>query len=357
MLKAKRLFIVSAMLCGVIIIGLVLYQGNSPQVKSVQAQDHTPVATEEPSNADAPPYFDGERALEFAAMQVDFGVRPVGSEALTKTGDAIIAALETAGWEVVTQEFPYDANGQIYPVRNIIAKRGNGPITMLASHYDTRMIADNDPDPLLQGDPVLGANDAASSAAVLLEMAEAINDHYEITENNQIWLVFFDAEDNGRIPGWDWIQGSRYMAAHLDEFGVMPEDFNLMILFDMVGEADTDREYIGFNMETEKVGQKFYYESNSFRNAPEQTAAIWQTANDLGFADQFAPETRYNLIDDHMPFVELGIPAVDIIDFDYPYWHTTSDTLDKLSATSLDRVGSVVEMYLLQTGVLQVKPE
>ncbi|CAG0996311.1 partial Aminopeptidase YwaD, partial [Anaerolineae bacterium] len=215
----------------------------------------------------------------------------------------------------------------------------------------------NDPDPLLQGDPVLGANDAASSASVLLEMAEMVNDHYEITENNQIWLVFFDAEDNGRIPGWDWILGSRYMATHLDQLGVTPEDFNLMILFDMVGEADIDREYIGLDMVTEKVGQKFYYERNSINNAPEYTAALWQLAAELGFADQFVAEPRYTITDDHLPFIEQGIPAVDIIDFDYPYWHTTADTLDKLSAISLDRVGSVVEMYLLQTGVLQVKTQ
>ncbi len=355
MLKGTRLLVLMLVLCGLVMIGVVVLQNDSDTPQSVRAQDNTPIPTDE--TPEEPPYFDGERALEFAAMQVEFGPRPVGSEALTQTGDAIIEALETTGWEVVTQEFPYDANGQTYPVRNIIAKRGTGPITMLASHYDTRMIADNDPDPLLQGDPVLGANDAASSAAVLLEMAEMVNDHYEITENNQIWLVFFDAEDNGRIPGWDWILGSRYMATHLDQLGVTPEDFNLMILFDMVGEADTDREYIGFNMETQKVGQQFYYENNSLNNAPEQTETLWQIAAELGYEDHFIPQPRYTITDDHLPFIQQGIPAVDFIDFDYPYWHTTSDTLDKLSATSLDRVGSVVEIYLLQTGVLQVEAQ
>lgn len=355
MSQGKRLLVLVVFMCAIVMIGVVVLQNDSDNAQSVRAQDNTPVPTDEAG--EIPPYFDGERALEFAAMQVEFGPRPVGSEALTKTGDAIIEALEAAGWEVVTQEFPYDANGQTYPVRNIVAKRGTGPITMLASHYDTRMIADNDPDPLLQGDPVLGANDAASSTAVVLEMAEAINDHYEITENNQIWLVLFDAEDNGRIPGWDWILGSRYMATHLDQLGVTPEDFNLMILFDMVGEADTDREYIGFNMETQKVGQQFYYENNSLTNAPEQTEALWQIAAELGYEDHFIPQPRYTITDDHLPFIQQGIPAVDFIDFDYPYWHTTSDTLDKLSATSLDRVGSVAEMYLLRTGVLQVKTQ
>jgi glutaminyl-peptide cyclotransferase len=355
MSKSKRLLFVFLLACGMVAFAIVLRQINSDKSKSVRAQENTPVPTNEAG--EAPPYFDGERTLDLVEMQVDFGIRPVGSEALKLTGDAIIETLEAAGWEVITQEFEYDALGQIFPVRNIIAKRGEGPITMLASHYDTRMIADNDPDPLLHGDPVLGANDAGSSAGVVMQMAEMITEHYEVTENNQIWLVFFDAEDNGRIAGWDWIIGSRYMATHLDELGVTPEDFNLMILFDMVGEADTDREYIGFDLGSEKVGQKFYFEGHSASNTPEQTAAIWQVADELGYAEQFAPEVRYTLTDDHVPFMELGIPAVDIIDFDYPYWHTTADTLDKLSAVSLDRVGSVVEMYLNQTGVLQVKAD
>lgn len=355
MSKSKRLLFIFLLACMVVALAIVLRQADSNEPKSVRAQENTPVATDEVGNT--PPFFDGERSLEFVEMQIEFGIRPVGSEALKLTGDAMIETLEAAGWEVVTQEFEHDAQGQIFPVRNIIAKRGEGPITMLAAHYDTRMIADNDPDPLLHGDPVLGANDGGSGAGVLLEMAEMVNDHYEITENNQVWLVFFDAEDNGRIPGWDWIIGSRYMATHLDELGVAPEDFNLMILFDMVGEADTDREYIGFDLGSEKVGQRFYFEGNSTNHAPEQTAAIWQVANELGYAEQFVPQVRYTMIDDHMPFIEQGIPAVDIIDFDYPYWHTTADTLDKLSAVSLDRVGSVVEMYLNQTGVLQVKTD
>lgn len=351
MLKGIRLLVFATVLVSLVVIGIVTFQNNTDEEKSAEAQDNTPI----PSNE--APFFDGERALEFAAMQVEFGPRPAGSEALQQTGDAMIAALEAAGWEVVTQEFEHDALGIKVPVRNIIAKRGTGPITMLASHYDTRMVADNDPDPLLQGNPVMGANDAASSSAVVLEMAEMINDHYQITENNQIWLVFFDAEDNGRIPGWDWILGSRYMATHLDELGVTAQDFKLMILFDMVGEADTDREYIGFNMDTQKVGQVFYYENNSLRSAPEQVAALWQIASDLGFAENFVAEPRYTITDDHIPFIEQGIPAVDFIDFDYPYWHTAADTLDKLSATSLDRIGSVAEMYLLRTGVLEVKTQ
>ena len=322
MLKGTRLLVLAVVLCSLVMLGAVILQNDSDNAKSVQAQENTPTPE---ADSEVPPYFDGERALEFAAMQVDFGVRPVGSEALTKTGDAIIEALEAAEWEVVTQEFPYDANGQTYPVRNIVAKRGTGPITMLASHYDTRMIADNDPDPLLQGDPVLGANDAASSASVLLEMAEAINDHYEITENNQVWLVFFDAEDNGRIDGWDWILGSRAFA---EEIPVTPR---AVVIVDMIGDAD-------LNIHLEKNSDKTI------------RAEIWETAASLGYGEQFINAEKYSMLDDHTPFLEIGIPAVDIIDFDYAYWHTTQDTPDKVSPESLHIVGDTLWHWVVNQG-------
>jgi Zn-dependent M28 family amino/carboxypeptidase len=100
-----------------------------------------------------------------------------------------------------------------------------------------------------------------------------------------------------------------------------------MILVDMVGDAD----------------QQFYYEGNS---DPALREELWQIAADLGYGETFIPEHRWTMIDDHVPFARRGIPAVDIIDFDYPYWHTTQDTCDKVSAQSLERVGRVVEQYV-----------
>ena len=214
------------------------------------------------------------------------------------------------------------------------------------------MWADNDPNADNHRQPVPGANDGASSSAILLEFGDIIDQHYELGE--QVWLVFFDAEDNGRIPGWNWIEGSRYMANNLDEFGVTPDDFRLMILFDLVGEKDLD-DYDEDNPQRENAGQQeFPQEGNSASNAPEQTQAIWDIAATLGYEDVFLPWVRGPITDDHVPFLQQGIPAVDIIDLDYPYWHTVDDTLDKLSPTSLERPGQVVEIYLSQVNTIRV---
>jgi Zn-dependent M28 family amino/carboxypeptidase len=180
------------------------------------------------------------------------------------------------------------------------------------------MFADRDPDSANQTKPVPGANDGASGVAVLLELARTLPEN-----TPSIWLVFFDAEDNGRIEGWDWILGSR-------EF-VKNNSFRpqAVIIVDMIGEADLH----------------IYREGNS---DPQLTDEIWATARSLGYTSQFIDEYRHSMIDDHLPFLEVNIPAVDIIDFDYPYWHTIHDTPDKVSADSLDAVGETLYAWVVQ---------
>ncbi len=265
--------------------------------------------------------FDGNSALALAETQCDFGPRPSGSATGWDTGDWIIAQLQEAGWQVETDEFVW--NG--VTARNIIARAGEGPPIMLGAHYDTRLIADKDPDPNLRNVPVLGGNDGASGVAVLLELARVLNTG-DLT--NEVWLTFFDAEDNGRIEGWDWAVGSTHLAENLQALPAA------MILVDMVGDAD----------------QRFPYETNSDPLLREQ---IWGLADELGYGDVFVAEPGTAIIDDHLAFIAKGVPAVDIIDFDYPYWHTTSDTCEKLSADSLERVGRLLEVYL-EEGKLQV---
>lgn len=334
-------------------IKLLVISGGEHQAAIAQNDETT---TPRPPRTE-PPFFDGNRALANAEMVLEFGPRVTGSEAMKQAGDAIIERLETAGWEVVPYEFVHVVDGIEYPVRNIIAKRGEGPITMLGSHYDSRIWSDFDADVNNHQTPTPGANDGGSSTAVLLEFADVINEHYDL--NEQVWLVFFDAEDNGRIPGWDWILGSRHMADNLESLGVTPEDFRLMILFDLVGESDatesenpTGDDGLFFTME-----QIFPQEGNSLNSAPQQTQEIWNIAAEIGLVDIFVPQAGGPIIDDHLPFIERGIPAVDIIDIDYPFRHTTEDTLDKLSPTSLARAGQVVEIYLARTNVMQVKSE
>ena len=257
--------------------------------------------------------FSGERALEFVEGQMQWVPRHTGTPGWQKTGDYLIEQVRGAGWQVEEQRF--DHNG--VSVRNIIAKRGAGPLLILGAHYDTRQYADQDPDPARRSEPVPGANDGASGVAVLLELARQIEPD---KLGREVWLAFFDAEDNGEIEGWDWTVGSRYMAEHL------PVQAEAMILVDMIGDADL----------------QIYYEQNSNAALSE---SIWATARELGY-NQFVPEPKHAMLDDHTPFLEQNIPAVDLIDFDYPFWHTVADTTDKVSAASLEAVGRTLERWL-----------
>jgi hypothetical protein len=264
-----------------------------------------------------PTTFDGKRAYRDIVVQVEFGPRTTGTEGNRRTADYIGVELRQAGWIVEFQDFTYRNT----PVRNVIgrANLGKGSIIILGAHYDTRRLADQDSKH--PGDPVPGANDGASGVAVLLELARVL-DLSEV--QHEIWMAFFDAEDNGGIDDWDWIVGSTYMAGNLD---AQPE---AMILLDMVGDVD----------------QQIYFERNSDR---ELSAKIWTTATQLGYGDRFIPQVRWTMVDDHIPFAQRGIPAVDIIDFNYPYWHTVDDTPDKVSPDSLERVGRTLQVFLETT--------
>jgi glutaminyl-peptide cyclotransferase len=256
-----------------------------------------------------PVKFDGERALADVYTQVSFGPRTPGSEGHASVRDWMRMELEQAGWTVEIQE-----SRQLgHPVYNLVASRGDlPPEIILGAHYDTRFFADNDPDPARHSEPVPGANDGASGVAVLLELARTLPE-----DSPDVWLVFFDTEDNGRTEGWDWILGSR---AFVQENPVSPR---AAVIVDMIGDADLN----------------IYMEINS---DPALRAEIWSTAAGLGYGNVFIPQTKYSMLDDHTPFLEAGIPAVDIIDFDYPFWHTVEDTPDKVSAESLQAVGDTL---------------
>lgn len=262
------------------------------------------------------PRFSGERALAMAARQMTFGPRPTGSDALWALGDAILTELAAQGWQTQTQAFtPHGTRA-----RNLIALKGTGStLIVFGAHYDTRRRADQDP--TKPRDPVPGANDGASGAAVLLELARTL----DVPADKRVALVFFDAEDNGGLDGWEWIEGSRVFAMNAERFlGALPAS---VIVVDMIGDADQD-----------------IYQDRASDAA--LTAEIWAVAAKLGYQSAFIPATKYTMLDDHTPFVERGVRAVDIIDFDYPHWHRTSDTLDKLSAASLERVGRTLETWV-----------
>lgn len=260
------------------------------------------------------PAFNGERAYQDVLYQTSLGARTPGSAAHAQVVEWMHAELLAAGWQAETQ-----AVGMMgHPIQNVIARRTDRPPQIiLAAHYDSRLVADRDPDPARRGEPVPGANDGASGVAVLLELARALPKN-----TGPLWLVFFDAEDNGGLSGWNWILGSRAFVAELK---YRPQ---AVVVVDMVGDAD-------LNIHIERTSD------------PQLTFEIWAQAAALGYENFFIPIPEYSMLDDHTPFLEAGIPAALLIDFDYPYWHTTADTADKVSAQSLKAVGETLLAWVI----------
>jgi len=269
----------------------------------------------ERSPARIKPDFNQDRAYQDIKRQLSFGSRAVETPGHGQEVRWIINKLKESGWEVELQV----GKMMDHPIQNVIAYRQQGvDHILLGAHYDTRLYADQDPDPELHKEPVPGANDGASGVAVLLELARVLPKEMDIP----VRLVFFDAEDNGDIPGWDWILGSRMYVEKMENHP------RFVLILDMIGDADLN----------------LYYEKTSQREIQEE---IWTIGKELGYEEFFIPSPKYAVIDDHTPFLNQGIPAVNIIDFDYPYWHTTSDTLDKVSPDSLEVVGETVLQWLM----------
>lgn len=285
------------------IIGILLFTALGWYTYSNLSQPEAQTAT-----------FDGQRAYADVQTQVSFGPRIPGSMGHNQVRDWMQAELESAGWQVEVQE----SESMGHPIKNIVAKRNDlPPQIIIGAHYDTRMFADSDPDPANRPKPVPGANDGASGVAVLLELARSLPE-----DTAPAWLVFFDAEDNGRIEGWDWILGSREFVRN------NPVQPQAVIIVDMIGDADLN----------------IFRERNSDVLL---TNEIWETARSLGYGSQFIDEYKHAMLDDHTPFLDAGIPAIDIIDFDYPYWHTIHDTPDKVSAESLKVVGETLLTWVM----------
>jgi glutaminyl-peptide cyclotransferase len=257
-------------------------------------------------------HFDGQRAYRDVLAQVDFGSRIPDSPAHEKNIAYILAELRKASWNAEIQKTTWHG----FSIQNIIASQtGKTPHIILGAHYDSRLLADQDPGSGNNA-PVPGANDGASGVAVLLELARTLP-----MNSIPTWLVFFDAEDSGGINGRDWIMGSRAFVAGLT---FHPQ---AAIVVDMVGDADLH----------------IYVELNSTANL---VNGIWEQAAKLGYENQFIQTPKYSMVDDHTPFLDAGINAVDIIDFDYPFWHTSSDTPDKVSPKSLQVVGETLHAWI-----------
>ena len=251
--------------------------------------------------------------MDHINQQLSFGPRLPGSESSQLAANYFKDNLESYGWQVEFQEFEFDG---IY-LRNVIAKNSlNPPQLIIGTHYDTRQLSDNDPDISKQILPVPGAIDGASGSAIILELSKHI-----INKDESIWLVFFDGEDQGKINDWQWGIGSEYFVRQMVD---MPKK---VVILDMLGDGEL----------------KVYKEKNSNLGLSDE---IWTAAQKLGYSRYFINEQKYSMIDDHQPFINRGIPTALLIDFDYPYWHTTSDTLDKVSRHNLDIALTVMLQWI-----------
>lgn len=275
------------------------------------------------SSADNVPAFDKRAAFAHLEAQCAFGPRVPGSEAHLRCRDHLVKTLSGCADKVEVQPFRLSLARPPRTVEayNIIAKF-RPELTdriLLCAHWDCRPWADEDPDPKFHSTPVLGANDGASGVAVLLEMARIFRAQ---PPPAGIDLVLFDGEDAGDSGNtWSWARGSQYFAGHLSK-DAYP---GFVVLVDMIGDRDL------------AIPREAY----SLEYAPDLMAKVWGIAAALKIKS-FVPERGPAVMDDHIPFLRLGIPAIDLIDLDYPHWHTSRDTPDKCSPDSLDDVGRVL---------------
>ncbi|MCI0513376.1 M28 family peptidase [candidate division KSB1 bacterium] len=277
------------------------------------------------------PKFNAPRAFKYLETQCSFGPRNPGSVGHQKCLAYLESVLTPLAEKVTRQDFVYLFPGtnrnqtgtNLIANFNIKAKKR----LLICAHWDSRPWADMDSDPKKQREPVLGANDGASGVAVLLEIAQQLKIK---PPPAGVELVLFDAEDAGLYQNDPtWTIGSREYARRLNTRQLPVAG----ILLDLVGDAQLD----------------IYIEENSNRNAAYLVRDVWQIARELGIYE-FHPAPRHTVIDDHLNLLAVGVPCIDIIDFDYPYWHTSQDTPDKCSPESLSKVGQVVLTYIYRGG-------
>ena len=282
------------------------------------------------------PPVDGARAFARVERQVAFGPRIPGSPGHERMREWLVAELRRLGGEVEEQRVTDSTLGRPLELVNVIARFPGGDENatrrlMLCAHWDTRPWCDQEPDSAFWNEPCPGANDGGSGVAVLLEVAECLAIRRAPVG---VDLVFFDAEDMGHPsrPG-EYSLGARAYAKRLPPPGD-PRRPVAAFLFDMVGDKDLD----------------IRVEGTSAELAPNLVEQVLEAARATG-ARSFHKDVGYRVTDDHIPLLEAGLPAVDIIDFDYPAWHTRRDLPDQVSAASLAEVSRVAAWLVYRSAL------
>lgn len=266
--------------------------------------------------SDPSPSFNASRAMQYVKEICSFGPRPIGSGNHKRVENYILTHLK--GETVEQDNFEITTAEGKFPVHNIIAKFSGtrDGIIVIASHYDT-----NWP---LRNVSYVGANDGASSSALLLEIANQLRSTKR--DGYSVWLLWDDAEESMKLPWYDpeSLYGVRHLAQKWQDDGTLKK-IKAFVLEDMIGDAN-------LNIDRDQQSTAWLED------------LIYQAATRVGYQSHFFARSIYEQ-DDHAPFIQRGVPAVDLIDADYGYnnvfWHTTQDTPDKLSPKSLAIVGTV----------------
>ena len=287
--------------------------------------------------------FVGDSALSYARQQVAFGPRVPGTPQAQRAGDWIVQMMKARADTVIEQRWTHTtADGKKLALRNVLARfRPDLPQRILyLTHWDTRPTADLDPILGNRGDPIPGANDGAAGVGLLIAVGDALK---QMPPSVGVDLLFVDGEDYGKnfeAPYTDVLLGSQYFAEHLPSADYRPI---FGVLWDMIGDADLN----------------ILQEGNSLRQAPEVVSRVWQKAAELGYEKYFIPRQGQDVTDDHVPLLNKGLRVIDVIDLDYGplgpdgvaspnYHHTMQDTIDKISARSLQIVGDVALSLLTE---------
>jgi len=269
--------------------------------------------------------FDADRAFSHLVAQVKIGPRVPGTQGHLECLDYIVRHLSATAKSLQTQQFPIECYGEGINGTNVVAIFGEGPLApvLFCCHWDTRPIADKDPDPDNKHKPIPGANDGASGVAVLLELATLF---HKKPPQKSVSLVFLDAEDSGDYEECEYCIGSYHFAKDIDSIYSKRPSYGVLI--DMIGDKDLS----------------IPKEKNSVAAAPDIVNKVWAVARRLGYS-QFKDALGPAVFDDHIWINRAGVPTIDIIDFDYPVWHTMADTADNCSRESLKTIGDV--LYVL----------
>jgi glutaminyl-peptide cyclotransferase len=283
-----------------------------------------PASVSGPATTAADPAFDSTRAYRYLQEQCALGPRNPGGEGHHRAIEYFTAHFKALGIPLAQQKFVHAdmVDGHKVDLTNLIAtikgKDAKRKPVVFCAHWDSRPRADQESNPVLRDRPILGANDGASGSAIIMELADLLKRKAPL---QTVYLVLFDGEDYGREGNIEeYFLGARYFADNLPA-----KDIEYALLLDMVGDKDL----------------KIQMEQNSLKQSPALVAKIWNRAQSLGLS-AFWGGIGPSVLDDHMPLQAKGLAAVDLIDFEYPAWHTLGDTPDQCSAYSLGMSGRLV---------------